>query len=132
MVIAITYCYSDLAIDTGPFPLNQSCFFWMTFDTKYIQTSNLKLSYENREHLLKFLAWMNFFYSIWYSAYYEKQNKQNKIKQKRKHLFHTKQGVFCSEKCSSGYRINNILCEGLNILLHHSSSCMMCSLQKVL
>ena len=48
------------------------------------------------------------------------------------HLFHTKPSVFCSEKCSSGYRINNILWEGPNMLLHHFSSCMMRALQKLL
>ena len=70
-------CYNILLLRFsyrhGLIHFKPSCFFWMTFDTKYIQTSNLKLSFENWEHLLKFIAWMNFFHWIWYSAYYEKQ-----------------------------------------------------------
>ena len=44
----------------------------MTCDTKYIQTLNLKLTFENWETLLKFLIWINTFQWIRYSTYYEK------------------------------------------------------------
>ena len=43
----MTHCCSNLAIQTDSFTLNPSCIFWMTCDTKYVQTSNLKLNFKN-------------------------------------------------------------------------------------
>ena len=64
--------HRNFLIHTISFILNPSCIFWVTYDTKYIQTSNLKLSFENWETLLKFLIWLNPFQWICYNTYYEK------------------------------------------------------------
>ena len=49
------------------------CAVWTLAQTpKYIQTSNLKLSFKDSETLLKFLLWINPFQWIRYSTYYER------------------------------------------------------------
>ena len=60
LITVITHCCSNLAIHKDSFALNPSCIFWMTCDTNYIQTSNLKFSFENWESLLKFLTLLCF------------------------------------------------------------------------
>ena len=50
------------------------CAVWTLAQTpKYIQTSNLKLSFKDSETLLKFLLWINPFQWIRYSTYYERR-----------------------------------------------------------
>ena len=60
LITIITHCCSNLAIHKDSFTLNPSCIFWITCDTNYIQTSNLKFSFENWEYLLKFLTLLCF------------------------------------------------------------------------
>ena len=83
--------HRNLLIHTDSFTSNPSCIFWMTCDTKYIQTSNLKLSFKNWETLLKFLIWINPYQSIRYRTYYGKWKANT-------YLFRIKKGVFCNEK----------------------------------
>ena len=71
----------------------------MTYHTKYIQTSNLKLNFENWEAL-----------SFSFESNFSKESAIVHITEnKNQSLISSKQSAFFSEKGSSGYRMNNVL-----------------------
>ena len=92
----ITHCCSNLAIHTDSFTLNPSCVFWMAHNTKYIQTSNLKLSFKNWEALLEFFNWINPFQSA--IAHITENEKQTLILYQTKCIFQWKRLLWISNK----------------------------------
>ena len=63
MLLKFSYTHGFIYFKPIMHFLNDMC------DTKYFQTSNLKLSFKNWQTLLKFLIWINPFQWIRYSTY---------------------------------------------------------------
>ena len=95
LIIVITHCCSNLAIQTDSFTLNPSCIFWMTCDTKYIQTSNLKSSLKI-EKLYWTLTWINNFQSIRYG--WQNNEKQTLISHQTKCILRWKRFLWISNE----------------------------------
>ena len=92
----MTHCCSNLAVHTDLFTLNPSYIFWMIHDTKYIQTSNLKLSFKNWEALLEFFNWLNPFQSA--IAHITEKEKQTLISYQAKCILQWKRFLWISNE----------------------------------
>ena len=92
----MTHFCSNLAIHTDSFTLNPSYIFWMTHDTKHIQTSNLKLSFKNWEALLEFFNWLNPFQSA--IAHITEKGKQTLISYQARCILQWKRFLWISNE----------------------------------
>ena len=92
----MTHCCSNLAVHTDLFTLNPSYIFWMIHDTKYIQNSNLKLSFKNWEALLEFFNWLNPFQSA--IAHITEKEKQTLISYQAKCILQWKRFLWISNE----------------------------------